>query len=128
MQRESVRLASDLINAGYQTILFGRSRKSVEFMLTKFREKCSIPPDFIRAYRSGYLPLQRRKIESGLRSGQVRAVAATTALELGIDIGGLDAVIIAGYPGSIAGTLQQAGQSGRADNPSLSIMVASSNP
>ncbi|MCD4803409.1 MAG: DEAD/DEAH box helicase [Anaerolineales bacterium] len=128
MQRESVRLASEIINAGYQTILFGRSRKSVEFMLTKLREKCSIPPDFIRAYRSGYLPLQRREIEAGLRSGQVRAVAATTALELGIDIGGLDAVIIAGYPGSIAGAWQQAGRSGRADNPSLSILVASSNP
>ena len=128
MQRESVRLASEIINAGYQTILFGRSRKSVEFMLTKLREKCSIPPDSISAYRSGYLPSQRREIEAGLRSGQIRAVAATTALELGIDIGGLDAVIIAGYPGSIAGTLQQAGRSGRADNPSLSILVASSNP
>jgi DEAD/DEAH box helicase domain-containing protein len=128
MQRESVRLASEIINAGYQTILFGRSRKSVEFMLTKLRKKCSLPPDFISAYRSGYLPLERREIEAGLRSGQVRAIAATTALELGIDIGGLDAVIISGYPGSIAGTWQQAGRSGRADNPSLSIMVASSNP
>ena len=128
MQRESVRLASEIINAGFQTILFGRSRKSVEFMLTKLRNNSSIPPDSIRAYRSGYLPSQRREIESGLRSGQVRAVAATTALELGIDIGGLDASIIAGYPGSIAGAWQQAGRSGRADNPSLSLLVASSNP
>ena len=128
MQRESVRLASEIINAGYQTILFGRSRKSVEFMLTKLRGKSSLPPDSIRAYRSGYLPSQRREIEAGLRSGQVRAVAATTALELGIDIGGLDAAIIAGYPGSIAGAWQQAGRSGRADNPSLSLLVASSSP
>lgn len=128
MQRESVRLATELINTGYQTILFGRSRKSVEFMLTKLRDKSSIPPDSIRAYRSGYLPSQRREIEAGLRSGQVRAVAATTALELGIDIGGLDAAILAGYPGSIAGAWQQAGRSGRADNPSLSLLVASSNP
>lgn len=128
MQRESVRLATELINTGYQTILFGRSRKSVEFMLTKLRDKSSIPPDTIRAYRSGYLPSQRREIEAGLRSGQVRAVAATTALELGIDIGGLDAAILAGYPGSIAGAWQQAGRSGRAYNPSLSLLVASSNP
>ncbi len=128
MQRESVRLATELINTGYQTILFGRSRKSVEFILTKLRDRSSIPPDSIRAYRSGYLPSQRREIEAGLRSGQVRAVAATTALELGIDIGGLDAVILAGYPGSIAGAWQQAGRSGRADNPSLSLLVASSNP
>jgi DEAD/DEAH box helicase domain-containing protein len=128
MQRESVRLATELINTGYQTILFGRSRKSVEFILTKLRDKSSIQPDSIRAYRSGYLPSQRREIEAGLRSGQVRAVAATTALELGIDIGGLDAAILAGYPGSIAGAWQQAGRSGRADNPSLSLLVASSNP
>ena len=128
MQRESVRLALEIINAGYQTILFGRSRKSVEFMLTNLRDKSSLPPDSICAYRSGYLPSQRREIEASLRSGQIRAVAATTALELGIDIGGLDAAIITGYPGSIAGAWQQAGRSGRADNPSLSLLVASSSP
>ena len=128
MQRESVRLASEIINAGYQTIMFGRSRKSVEFMLTKLRDKSSLPSDSICAYRSGYLSSQRREIEAGLRSGQVRAVAATTALELGIDIGGLDATVLSGYPGSIAGAWQQAGRSGRADDPSLSLLVASSSP
>ncbi len=128
MQRESVRLASVLIKEDFQTIIFGRSRKSVEFMLANLRKKLSEFGDSIRAYRSGYLPSQRREIESGLRSGKIKAVAATTALELGIDIGGLDAAILAGYPGTIAGTWQQAGRSGRADNPSLSLLVASSSP
>jgi len=128
MQRESVRLASDLINEDFQTIIFGRSRKSVEFILANLRKKLSVSEDSIRAYRSGYLPSQRREIESGLRSGKIKAVVATTALELGIDIGGLDAAILAGYPGTIAGTWQQAGRSGRSDNPSLSVLVASSSP
>ncbi len=128
MQRESVRLASVLIKEDFQTIIFGRSRKSVEFILANLRKKLSEFGDSIRAYRSGYLPSQRREIESGLRSGKIKAVAATTALELGIDIGGLDAAILAGYPGTIAGTWQQAGRSGRADNPSLSLLVASSSP
>ncbi|MCJ7716979.1 MAG: DUF1998 domain-containing protein, partial [Anaerolineales bacterium] len=128
MQRESVRLASDLIKNNFQTIIFGRSRKSVEFILTNLRNKVSASDESIRAYRSGYLPSLRRDIESGLRSGKVMAVAATTALELGIDIGSLDAAILAGYPGTIAGTWQQAGRSGRADDPSLSILVVSANP
>ncbi len=128
MQREAVRLASNLIKENFQTIIFGRSRKSVEFMLANLRTKLSVFEDSIRAYRSGYLPSRRRKIESGLRSGKIKAVAATTALELGIDIGGLDAAILAGYPGTIAGTWQQAGRSGRADNPSLSLLVVSSSP
>jgi DEAD/DEAH box helicase domain-containing protein len=128
MQRESVRLASDLIKEDFQTIIFGRSRRSVEFMLANLRKKLSVLEDSIRAYRSGYLPSKRREIESGLRSGKIKAVAATTALELGIDIGGLDAAILAGYPGTIAGTWQQAGRSGRADNPSLSLLVTSASP
>ena len=128
MQRECIRLASDLISRDFQTIIFGRSRRSVEFMLLNLREKTSTEPNAVRSYRSGYLPQERREIESGLRSGIVRAVTATNALELGIDIGGLDASILAGYPGSIAGTWQQAGRSGRTDSASLSVLVASANP
>ena len=128
MQRECIRLTADIVDFNFQTILFGRSRRSVEFMVTRLREKTSLPPESIRAYRSGYLPSQRRKIESNLRSRQIQVVTATTALELGIDIGSLDASVLAGYPGTITGTLQQAGRSGRKDAPSLSVLVASSTP
>jgi DEAD/DEAH box helicase domain-containing protein len=128
MHQESVRLTTDLVDAGYQTLLFGRSRRSIEYMLTLLRQKTTQPPESIRSYRSGYLPKQRREIETGLRSGRIKAVSATTALELGVDIGGLDSTILAGYPGTISGTWQQAGRSGRTDRPSLSVLVTSSNP
>lgn len=130
-QTESVRVASDLLSYGVQTIIFGRSRRGVEQMLQRLREFSSAVGDVtasIRAYRSGYLPRQRREIEAGLRGGEVRAVVATTALELGIDIGGMDAALLAGYPGTIAGTWQQAGRAGRSREASLSILIASANP
>ncbi len=86
------------------------------------------PAPSIRAYRSGYLPRHRREIEQGLREGHVRTVVATSALELGIDIGGMGAAVLAGYPGSIAGTWQQAGRAGRQSEASLAILIASANP
>src|SRR5207248_664764 len=82
----------------------------------------------VRGYRGGYLPRERREIEKRLRSGDIRAVVATNALELGIDVGSLDAVIMAGYPGTIASTWQRAGRAGRRETPSFAIMVASSAP
>jgi DEAD/DEAH box helicase domain-containing protein len=84
--------------------------------------------NFIRGYRSGYLPNQRREIEQGLRSGEIRIAVATNALELGIDIGNLEAVILAGYPGTIASTWQQAGRAGRGSAPALSVLVVSASP
>lgn len=128
MQREAVRLSDNLINSGLQTIIFGRSRKSVEFILSRLRERSSFDSQALQAYRSGYLAEQRRELEFGLRSGDIRCIAATTALELGVDIGGLDASVMAGYPGTIAGTWQQAGRSGRGDNPSLAVLVLSATP
>jgi len=128
MQRESVRLVSDLISYQVQTILFGRARKSVEFMLTELMKSTSVDSSTLRAYRSGFLPSQRRQIENELRQRHVLAVVATTALELGIDIGGMDASVLAGYPGTISGTWQQAGRSGRSQKPSLSLLVTSSSP
>jgi len=125
---ESVRLAGDLLAHNVQTILFGRTRRSIELALNYLRAAAPDHAGQIRGYRSGYLPRQRREIEQGLRTGDVRAVAATTALELGIDIGSIEAVIMAGYPGTIAGTWQQAGRAGRTTGRSLAMLVASADP
>lgn len=136
MLHESVRLAEDLLSYQVQTILFGRARRTVEIILTYLRERVAGLPSSqnldpklaIRGYRSGYLPQQRREIERGLRNGSVRAVVATNALELGINIGGMGAAVLAGYPGSIAGTWQQAGRAGRGSEASLAILVTSPSP
>jgi len=124
--QESIRLAEDLLTYRLQTVIFGRSRRTVEILLTYLREQA--PQDQVRGYRSGYLPAQRRAIELGLRDGQVRAVVATNALELGIDIGGLGAALLVGYPGTIAATWQQAGRAGRGQEDSLSILVTTADP
>ncbi len=131
---ESVRLASDLFSRDIQSVVFARTRRTVEILLTYLQEFPS--PSWrgaggdgkIRGYRSGYLPHQRREIEQGLRDGSVKTVVATNALELGIDIGGLGAAILVGYPGTIASARQQAGRAGRGDDPAVSVLVASPNP
>ncbi len=134
-----VNLAQDLLNYKIQTIVFSRARRTVEIILTYLREQAnssdlskknhkSDSSELIRGYRSGYLPGQRRSIEEGLRKGDVRVVVATNALELGIDIGGMEASLLIGYPGSIAATWQQAGRSGRGEKSSLAVLVASPNP
>lgn len=134
-----VNLAEDLLAYDLQTIVFSRARRTLEIILTYLREQTAssnvINPlqkrdanEIIRGYRSGYLPGQRRNIEEGLRKGDVRVVVATNALELGIDIGGMEASLLVGYPGTIAGTWQQAGRSGRGERSSLAVLVASPNP
>jgi DEAD/DEAH box helicase domain-containing protein len=125
---EAIRLTGDLLAYQVQTILFARARRSVELMLRNLREKQSSAAAQIRGYRSGYLAGERRAIEQDLRSGQARAVVATNALELGIDIGGLDAAILVGYPGTIAATRQQSGRAGRRSGTALAILVASASP
>jgi DEAD/DEAH box helicase domain-containing protein len=125
------RLAERLIGGGVQTIAFARSRTAVEVLTSYLRETFEPPPGHphtIRGYRGGYLPNERHEIESGLRDGRVRGVVATNALELGIDIGSLDAAISVGYPGTIASTWQQMGRAGRRAGTSLSALVCSSAP
>lgn len=125
---ESIRLTGDLLSGGVQTLLFCRTRRMVEMMLMYLQQQNSGAPEEVRSYRSGYLPTERREIERSLRSGEARAVVATNALELGIDIGSMDAVMLVGYPGTIASTRQQAGRAGRKAGSSLAVLVASSNP
>lgn len=125
---EGTRLAGELIDENIQTIIFGRTRRSIELILTYLRQRDPHEnPNQVRGYRSGYLPKERRAIEEGLRRGEVRGVVATNALELGIDIGGMDAAVLIGYPGSIAATRQQAGRAGRKLTPALSILVTAPN-
>ncbi len=128
---EAEKVAAALIRRGIQTIIFTRSRLGVEVILTYLRQGFKTRPgeeSDIRGYRGGYLPRERRAIEEGLRNGSIKGVVSTNALELGIDIGALDACIMTGYPGSIASTWQQAGRSGRRSGVSLAILVANSEP
>lgn len=134
--QESIRLSDDLLTYDIQTIVFGRSRRTIEMVLTYLKEKIKASSPYnrqdetetVRGYRSGYLPIQRRTIEKDLREGKTRLVAATNALELGIDIGDINAAILIGYPGSIASTRQQAGRAGRGSAASLAVLVCTADP
>ncbi len=129
--KETERIASRFIENMLQTIVFVRSRMNVELLLTYLKDHMrhqKKSASSIRGYRGGYLPLQRREIERGLRAGSITGVVSTNALELGIDIGRLQVCVMAGYPGTIASTWQQAGRSGRRSGSSLAILIASSSP
>ncbi|MFD0587047.1 DEAD/DEAH box helicase [Paenibacillus sp. GCM10027627] len=127
---ETQKLAAMLLKQGVQTIVFARSRVRVELLLTYLQEltRGKLDGKTIRGYRGGYLPKLRREIEKGLRSGEIRGVVSTNALELGIDIGQLQACVLNGYPGTIASTWQQSGRAGRRQESSVTFLVASSNP
>jgi DEAD/DEAH box helicase domain-containing protein len=128
---ETTRVAKELLARKLQTIVFANSRLHTEVLLT-YLQQANRPqpgqPEPVRGYRGGYLPGERREIERGLREGRVRGVVATNALELGIDIGSLDAAVMAGYAGSIASTWQRAGRAGRRSGASCAVLVASSAP
>jgi DEAD/DEAH box helicase domain-containing protein len=128
---ETRRVAIEFLQRGLQLIVFAQSRLSTEILTTYLKDAFQGPPgsaDVIRGYRGGYLPLRRREIERELREGTVRCVVSTNALELGIDIGALDVVVMAGYPGTIASTWQRAGRAGRRSGRSAAVLVASSAP
>ncbi|MFW5826717.1 MAG: DEAD/DEAH box helicase [Alkalispirochaeta sp.] len=126
-------LALRFLRRGVKTIIFARSRQRTELIagyIRKSLENVFTQNERIRveAYRGGYLPSERRSIERGLREGSIHGVVSTTALELGIDIGGLDAAVLGGFPGTVAGSLQQAGRAGRRRTVSLAVLVANSSP
>ncbi len=124
-------LAARCLQADVQTIVFARARLTTEVLLTYLREAIASDggdPSKVHGYRGGYLAEERRTIEKGLRDGSIRGVVSTNALELGVDIGQLDVAVLAGYPGTIASTLQQAGRAGRRSNISAALIVASASP
>lgn len=126
-------VAAALQAEGVHTLVFAGSRSRVEELTQYLRERPggrAQPGEAprVRGYRSGYLPQERRAVEAAMREGRVRTVVATNALELGIDVGSLDAVVVAGYPGTLASMWQQMGRAGRRRDPSLAVLVAGSTP
>ncbi len=128
---QSNRIARIAIRSGLKTLVFAQTRLMVE-VLTKYLKDIfdSDPrkPARIRAYRGGYLPSERREVERQMRAGNVDGIVSTSALELGVDIGALDVVVLNGYPGSVAATWQRFGRAGRRRQPALGVLVASSQP
>ncbi|MBO1753741.1 DEAD/DEAH box helicase [Allobranchiibius sp. CTAmp26] len=125
---ESADLMTALVRQRVQTLTFARSRVGVEVVAEMTRAALGSDGSSVAAYRGGYLPEERRELERALRSGELRGLAATNALELGIDISGLDAVVMAGWPGTVASFRQQAGRAGRGAAPSLVVLVAADDP
>lgn len=129
---ETSSLLADLVETGVQTVAFARSRQGVEVVASRTREELDDRgagvPGQVAAYRGGYLPEERRALEEALRRRDLLGLAATSALELGIDIAGLDAVVMAGWPGTRASFWQQAGRAGRRGSPSLAVLVAADDP
>lgn len=127
---ETRRISEMLVKNGVQSIVFGKSRLQVEVLTRQLKELVKDPlgnSGKVRGYRGGYLPSERREIEQGLRAGRIQAVVSTNALELGIDIGALEACVLCGYPGTIASTWQQSGRAGRRHGVSATFFVASSS-
>src|SRR6266508_3017573 len=122
-------LLERLIEGGVRSIAFVRSRRAAEVLADMTRKALApIDRDRVKAYRAGYLPEERRALERALADGELLAVAATSALELGIDVGALDAALLAGYPGTRASMWQQAGRAGRRGESSLAVLVAQDDP
>ncbi|MCP9207069.1 DEAD/DEAH box helicase [Streptomyces cucumeris] len=129
---ESADLLTDLAVQGVRTVTFVRSRRGAELIALIAQERLAeldrSLTDRVAAYRGGYLPEERRALERALHSGELLGLAATTALELGMDVAGLDAVVLAGYPGTRASVWQQAGRAGRSGQGALAILVARDDP
>lgn len=129
---EAARVMADLIAEGARTLTFVRSRRGAELTALSARARLEeTAPDLaalVSSYRAGYLAEDRRALEEALADGRLRGLATTNALELGIDIAGLDAVVLAGFPGSVASFWQQAGRSGRRGQGALIVLIARDDP
>ena len=129
---ESAELLSILVDSGLQSLCFTGSRRMTELVSVwtknSLRQKSPDKMNSIAAYRAGYLPKERQELERNLKAGVMRGLVSTNALELGIDIGSLDAVILTGYPGTMMSVWQQAGRAGRSTADSLAILIAMQNP
>lgn len=126
-----VEIAKEAMARGMSAIVFSRTRTMTDLLSRNLRgelAKKGLDPSMVASYRGGYLPQKRREIERGLRNGELRCVISTNALELGIDIGSLDLVVLSGYPGSVASTWQRMGRAGRRGSASQTVLVASSAP
>jgi len=129
--QETAKLLELFVKNGVHTLVFTVSRKMAELIARWTRQNLkasNLPEHVVSTYRAGYLPEERRQIENALKKGELLGVVSTNALELGIDIGSLDAVIISGYPGTVISTWQQAGRAGRGLEQSLAVLVAFQNP
>lgn len=128
---ETRKIAAGFLRNGISTIVFARARLTVEVLVNYLKDLVRDDlgrAEAVQGYRGGYLPTQRRRIEQGLRKGEILGVVSTNALELGIDVGQLEACVISGYPGTIASTWQQAGRAGRRSGASVMVLVANSGP
>ncbi len=136
MLRETADLLAGFVAADVQTLVFTRSRKGTEVVAVAAKERLADAvgadgeplADRVAAYRAGYLPEERRQLEGDLRSGRLRGVAATEALELGIDVAGLDAVVLGGWPGTFASFWQRLGRAGRSGGAAAGVLVAQEDP
>ncbi|MEQ1822779.1 MAG: DEAD/DEAH box helicase [Fimbriimonadaceae bacterium] len=124
----SAHIVSDLVERGFTSLAFCRARISTELVLVQARKDLGDKANLVESYRGGYTPKERRQIEKAVRTGKLKGLIATNAMELGVDIGDLDAVVMNGYPGSISSFWQQAGRAGRGSKDGLAIMVAHDDP
>lgn len=125
LNQDTANLLGRLVESGSQTIAFVSSRVGAELVALDAQE---IAGGAVASYRAGFLPAERRELERDLQTGQLRGVATTNALELGIDVAGMDAVLIAGYPGKLSALWQQAGRAGRRGTDALVVLLARENP
>jgi len=130
--QETARILATAVKSGLQTLAFAASRQMAELVTRWTREFLAEQgpalAERVMPYRAGYLPAERRELEQGLRSGAIRGMVSTNALELGVDIGGLDAVVLSGFPGTMISARQQAGRAGRREDPSLVVWVPFADP